>query len=354
MVGTLQPLGSNLKIVNPDGTPTDYFIRWAQQRQIDIGDAVSQAVLDAAFASKDIIAGDGLDGGGSLANDVTLTADVQEILDQITTTHGAILYRDSGGWAALSPGTSGQFLKTNGAGADPSWASGGSGGGGDILDLLASDSAIILPNVNAASVTTLGTLATLTDASALSVSAGTALGRRTGIAVSSSANSFAQIRVANSMNNRARGFEYESIFAIETAGASNCRMIVGLQSGWSGATDPSTCTSSIFVGKDSADTNLKIFHNDNTGSATKIDLGANFPYGTAGALYRVRFTAGAGGNIDYEVTRLDVSHTASGTITTDLPVTTTYMSMGMWSATGATATGWTLALLGMAVKSSVY
>jgi len=40
---------------------------------------------------------------------------------------GALLYRGGTGWLALPPGTAGQFLKTNGSGADPAWSVGGSG-----------------------------------------------------------------------------------------------------------------------------------------------------------------------------------------------------------------------------------
>jgi hypothetical protein len=39
------------------------------------------------------------------------------------TTRGSVLYRGSGGWAALGPGTAGQLLQTAGGGADPAWAS---------------------------------------------------------------------------------------------------------------------------------------------------------------------------------------------------------------------------------------
>ncbi len=35
---------------------------------------------------------------------------------------GSVLYRGAAAWTALAPGVSGQFLKTNGAGADPAWA----------------------------------------------------------------------------------------------------------------------------------------------------------------------------------------------------------------------------------------
>ena len=41
------------------------------------------------------------------------------------TTQGDILYRDGSGLARLAAGTSGQFLKTQGAGANPVWASAG-------------------------------------------------------------------------------------------------------------------------------------------------------------------------------------------------------------------------------------
>lgn len=45
-----------------------------------------------------------------------------QVLDLLSSTRGVVLYRGASGWAALSPGTSGYFLKSNGAGADPSYA----------------------------------------------------------------------------------------------------------------------------------------------------------------------------------------------------------------------------------------
>ena len=76
MPGVLQPLSNNLQIIKEDGTPTDYFIRWAQQRQIDIGEGITaaqaQALIDSWAAARDINAGVGLSGGGSLANDITI------------------------------------------------------------------------------------------------------------------------------------------------------------------------------------------------------------------------------------------------------------------------------------------
>lgn len=43
------------------------------------------------------------------------------VLDFITSTHGALLYRASGTWFGLAPSTVGYVLTTNGAGANPSW-----------------------------------------------------------------------------------------------------------------------------------------------------------------------------------------------------------------------------------------
>lgn len=51
-----------------------------------------------------------------------------QVLDWIGSTQGQILYRGASGWAVLSPGTSGQVLQTNGAAADPSWATVSTGG----------------------------------------------------------------------------------------------------------------------------------------------------------------------------------------------------------------------------------
>lgn len=73
---------------------------------------------------------------------VTSTADGVEfaslsaVLDVLSSTQGVVLYRDSSGWAALAPGTSGQVFTSQGSGANPKWAAGGGGGGGTSLTIL--------------------------------------------------------------------------------------------------------------------------------------------------------------------------------------------------------------------------
>jgi hypothetical protein len=46
---------------------------------------------------------------------------ISSYLDTFSSTQGAILYRNSTGWAALAPGTAGQVLATSGSAANPSW-----------------------------------------------------------------------------------------------------------------------------------------------------------------------------------------------------------------------------------------
>lgn len=133
----LQNLENRTPIVNSDGTPTEYFIRLLQGRGgilEDNQDTIDQMQITlASLLARQIIAGVGLSGGGPLSADVTIDADEQEILDQISSTQGSILFRGAADWEALAPGTSGYVLQTNGAGSDPTWASAGGGGGGSSL-----------------------------------------------------------------------------------------------------------------------------------------------------------------------------------------------------------------------------
>ena len=76
MPGKAQPLFSNQPIVNPDGTPTLAFMRWAQVRQADIvagtdTDDVDSAITT-AFQARSVKTGTGLDGGGDLSADRTI------------------------------------------------------------------------------------------------------------------------------------------------------------------------------------------------------------------------------------------------------------------------------------------
>ncbi len=132
MTGQLQPLDQKFAIVDQRGNPTEYFIRWAQQRQIDIGDSINLGDLQTYLTEHSLQEGAGIQitPSGDLNDSPTISADVQEILDQLSSSRGAVIYRGLLGWEVLLPGTNGFFLKTSGPGTDPAWASAGGGGSG--------------------------------------------------------------------------------------------------------------------------------------------------------------------------------------------------------------------------------
>lgn len=125
----LQELQQREAMVNADGTPSQYFLRYLKARGGALTDLEAELIIKADKTTQ-ILAGAGLTGGGDLSADRTLTVDEQAVLDAIATTQGAVLYRGATDWAALAPGTAGQVLQTGGTGANPSWAT-ASGGGGD-------------------------------------------------------------------------------------------------------------------------------------------------------------------------------------------------------------------------------
>lgn len=50
-----------------------------------------------------------------------VATDISTLIDILGSSQGSLLFRNSTGWTALSPGTSGQLLQTQGAAANPSW-----------------------------------------------------------------------------------------------------------------------------------------------------------------------------------------------------------------------------------------
>lgn len=78
--------------------------------------------------------------GAGVTEELTLT----QVLDLLgSAAQGDILYRDAAGWAYLAPGTSGQFLKTQGAGANPVWATGGGGTSGFTVVIKPTDQTVL-------------------------------------------------------------------------------------------------------------------------------------------------------------------------------------------------------------------
>ena len=140
------PVGSNGKVLTADSTaaagvswqtPTDTGITQltgdvtagpgsGSQVATIAAQAVTAAKMTAAATQR--LFGRNTAGAGA-GEEVTAS----QVLDWLSSTRGAVLYRGASGWAVLAPGTAGQVLRTGGSGADPSWQDGPNhfGGGGD-------------------------------------------------------------------------------------------------------------------------------------------------------------------------------------------------------------------------------
>ncbi len=105
------------------------------------------------------------------------------------------------------------------------------------------------------------------------------------------------------------------------------------------ATDPTALLNLFGFGWNSAHTTMRFLHNDGSGTATSVDLGANFPVQTAATnFYEVRIFAPSGGGqtVHWAATRLNDGAFASGSTTTDLPAVDTLLSMHLHHSNGTT------------------
>lgn len=130
------------------------------------------------------------------------------------------------------------------------------------------------------------------------------------------------------------GFKYVcDVYISDTAYGSGCRQFYGMM----GQTSDLTYSDSVLVdtminvigvGSDALDTNLQVFHNDGSGTATKIDLGASFPANrTAGAalttVYSIEiYNDNNSSEVKYCVINKETGAKAMGTISTNLPLNT--------------------------------
>jgi hypothetical protein len=136
------------------------------------------------------------------------------------------------------------------------------------------------------------------------------------------------------------GFHFVARFGISDATlVPGARLFVGMTSSIAvlGNADPSALTNIIGVGLDSADTTLQIMHNDAAGTATKINLGASFPETTNTDFYELSLYCPPNGiEVSYQVVNLSTNATASGQITTNLPLNTQLLAWQLWRHNVAT------------------
>ena len=152
------------------------------------------------------------------------------------------------------------------------------------------------------------------------------------------------------------GFRYVCDFNVsDTAFSAGCQQFYGLAGqttdlayGGVSGTLVSTLTNIIGVGSETGDTNLQVFYNDATGTASKIDLGASFPANrTAGAemttVYSIVLVNEPGSSVvNYRVVNNETGAIATGVISTDLPLSTqalNFFGSRCMSTTSVTNTG---------------
>lgn len=139
------------------------------------------------------------------------------------------------------------------------------------------------------------------------------------------------------------GFYFMCQWGIAT-GASNTttRAFVGMTASTAAPTDvePSTLVSMIGMGWDAADTNIQLYHNDNAGTAVKVDLGASFPVPTVDRedVYEISlYCEPNSSSFDWQVKNLATSAVISGTVSSELPTSTDALSPRGWVSVGGTS-----------------
>jgi hypothetical protein len=107
--------------------------------------------------------------------------------------------------------------------------------------------------------------------------------------------------------------------------------------------DPTTASTPGGVGLaiNASTGNWNLVHNVTGTARTVIALGASFPVNTTDMLELVLFCGANAANIGYRVTNWSSGATTSGTLSTNIPANTTFLTPSVWltnNATGAAAT----------------
>jgi len=127
-----------------------------------------------------------------------------------------------------------------------------------------------------------------------------------------------------------------------TGGATaTTRGFFGLRGASAAPTDvnPSTLTNIVGLGWDSGDSNLSIIYNDASGTASKYNLGSNFPRPTTdrSQAWDLAILSDGQGNVYWAVINLANRATASGVLTTDLPAANTLLTFLAYISVGGTS-----------------
>lgn len=155
------------------------------------------------------------------------------------------------------------------------------------------------------------------------------------------------------------GFMFAIRGAVDDAATvANSRMFMGLRAAQTspGNVEPDTLVNCILLGAKAGDANLSIFWNDAAGTCSQTALGAGFPAQTLSAdIYTFEVYCAPGATtINYSVKRYDTATSTltstTGTMTGNLPASTTLMSPQWWRNNGATALAVRMATMSIYLK----
>lgn len=121
--------------------------------------------------------------------------------------------------------------------------------------------------------------------------------------------------------------------------------------------EPSTIPNIIGMGWDAADTNIQLMHRGD-GAVTKINLGASFPVPTADRSKVYELVLFSPPNtttqtVGYRVADLTTGAVVEGTLTTNLPTTTTALAPRGWMSVGGTSSVIGISLMKLYVESDL-
>lgn len=153
------------------------------------------------------------------------------------------------------------------------------------------------------------------------------------------------------------GFYFVCRFGFSVANTTNKQAFIGLRNSSSaiaGNTNPSSLTNMIGFGIDATQTTLRFFTNDGSGTATATNLGANFPTNTNSTdMYEVRiYAAPNAGTVFYWAKNLSTGNTASGSTSSDLPSSTTFLCPAIWLGNGSDATAVGIDVVGYTILTN--
>lgn len=167
------------------------------------------------------------------------------------------------------------------------------------------------------------------------------------VPTTSTAGAKAGIRSASLYHSVGQGFYFSVGWCIQdaayVAGAKQFHGFLPITtlSTISNTVDVASLINFIGVGSDAADTNLQVFYNDGVGTASKVDLGVNFPANrTAGAALNnfyvfEMYNAPGATSVKYRITERSTGNTAQGELTTDLPLDTVLLGIQAIRTNGA-------------------